>query len=92
MDNLALQNDSDSLMPSSSSHPLIDQLDESSDAEGNENPPGWTCEQVIQTQSPVYSICVLDGLIVSAGASKKISIWKKAIDGDWALHRYFIYL
>lgn len=51
----------------------------------------WVCDHIVTTDGPVYSICCLDGKVVSAGASKKISIWKPAIDinENWILHRWF---
>eukprot|EP01035_Chromulina_nebulosa_P019810 gene19810-25754_t len=39
----------------------------------------WECEDVFSSDGPVYSLCCLDGRIVSAGASKRISVWKSSI-------------
>ena len=38
-----------------------------------------------------YSLCCLDGRIVSAGAGNKISVWRSGRERseDWALHKWF---
>ena len=45
----------------------------------------------ILTDGPVYAICCLDGKIVTAGASNKISIWKPPVEtnDDWTLAKVF---
>ena len=62
----------------------------------------WVCEQVIDTteshdaeeaqrKGVVYSLCCLDGRIVSAGDGNKISVWRTGRERseDWALHKWF---
>ena len=34
----------------------------------------------VTNDGPVYSLCCLDGKVVSAGASNKISIWRPAME------------
>jgi WD40 repeat protein len=38
-----------------------------------------------------YSLCCLEGRIVSAGAGNKISVWRSGRERseDWALHKWF---
>ena len=36
----------------------------------------WQCGQMIQSDGPVYALCCLDGLVVSAGSGSKISVWR----------------
>ena len=40
---------------------------------------------------PQYSLCCLEGRIVSAGAGNKISVWRSGRERseDWALHKWF---
>lgn len=54
-------------------------------------PVSWVCEHTIQSDGAVYSLCCLDGRIVSAGAGNKISVWKTGRDRseDWSLHKWF---
>jgi WD40 repeat protein len=35
----------------------------------------WECVQVISSDGPVYSLSYLDNRLISAGASKRISVW-----------------
>ncbi len=51
----------------------------------------WVCEHMIESDGPVYTLCCLDEKIVSAGASKSISIWKPQFDRDihWTRHKVF---
>lgn len=35
----------------------------------------WECVQVISSDGPVYSLSFLDNRLISAGASKRISVW-----------------
>lgn len=35
----------------------------------------WHCQQIILSDGPVYSLSYLDSRIISAGASKRISVW-----------------
>jgi len=51
----------------------------------------WECEHTVTNDGPIYSLCCLDGKVVSAGASNKISIWRPAVERseDWTLHRWF---
>ena len=37
-------------------------------------------ENQVTNDGPVYSLCCLDGKVVSAGASNKISIWRPAME------------
>ena len=36
----------------------------------------WTCGQTIQSDGPIYALCCLNDLIVSAGSGSKISVWR----------------
>jgi WD40 repeat protein len=50
----------------------------------------WRCIHTVTCDGPVYSICSLEGRIVTAGASKKITIWKPSVDTDeWRQYRCF---
>lgn len=68
----------------------------SNNDEGNSNNNAnssveWVCEHTIACEGPVYTICNLDNKVVTAGAGKKITIWKPALDrdDDWKQHKTF---
>jgi len=46
----------------------------------------WECSQIVRSDGPVYSMCCLDGRVVSAGASNRISVWRSGAErvDDWA--------
>jgi WD40 repeat protein len=56
------------------------------------NSEEWLCQACIQSDAAVYALCCLDGLIVSAGAGNKISVWRAGRaeeEVEWSLHRWF---
>lgn len=48
------------------------------------NPPRWECDHIVESGEPVYALCSLDGRLVSAGASSKISVWRSTAGAGYA--------
>lgn len=42
----------------------------------------WECIYSVSSDGSVYSLCCLDGKVVSAGSSNKICVWKSALERD----------
>lgn len=61
------------------------------DSNNSSSSAEWVCEHTVACEGPVYTICNLDNKVVTAGAGKKITIWKPSLerDEDWQQHKTF---